>query len=50
MMLALLMVAILLATIREVPLEPSERFWIVMATLALAALSSWIISFTGRRT
>ncbi len=39
------MVAILLVASREVPLEPLQRFWLVVATMFLAALCVWILSW-----
>ena len=38
-------VAILLVASRDVPLLTIQRFWLVVATIVLAALCSWIISW-----
>ncbi len=43
--LAVGMVAILLWSSRGVPLEPMQRFWLVVATIALAGLCVWILSW-----
>lgn len=39
------MVAILLVSSRNVALEPVQRFWLVVATVGLAGLCVWIISW-----
>lgn len=39
------MVAILLVASRDVPLAPLQRFWLVVATIALAGLCVWILSW-----
>ena len=39
------MVAILLVASRDVPLLTIQRFWLVVATILLAALCAWIISW-----
>jgi hypothetical protein len=39
------MVAILLVASRQVPLEPLQRFGLVVATAFLAALCVWILSW-----
>lgn len=44
-LLALCMVAILLVSSRDVALLPSQRFWLVAATVGLAGLCVWIISW-----
>jgi hypothetical protein len=43
--LALSMVAILLVSSRDVALLPLQRFWLVVATVGLAGLCVWIISW-----
>jgi hypothetical protein len=43
--LAIGMVAILLWTSRDVALLPSQRFWLVLATIGLAGLCVWILSW-----
>lgn len=43
--LAVGMVAILLVSSREVALLPLQRFWLVVATVLLAGLCTWIISW-----
>ncbi|HBY98832.1 MAG: hypothetical protein M5U01_12450 [Ardenticatenaceae bacterium] len=43
--LAIGMVVILLAASRNVPLLPSQRFWLVLATIGLAGLCVWILSW-----
>ncbi len=45
LLLAIGMVAILLWTSREVELLPSQRFWLVVATIGLAGLCVWIVSW-----
>ncbi len=45
LLLAIGMVAILLWTSREVELLPSQRFWLVVATVGLAGLCVWIVSW-----
>jgi hypothetical protein len=44
-LLAIGMVAILLVSSRNVDLLPMQRFWLVMATIGLAGLCVWIISW-----
>jgi predicted tellurium resistance membrane protein TerC len=44
-LLAVAMVAIVLVASRDVPLLPMQRFWLVMATVGLAGLCVWIISW-----
>ena len=44
-LLAIGMVAILLVASRDVPLEAIQRFWLVAATVLLAALCVWILSW-----
>lgn len=44
-LLAIGMVAILLVASRDVPLEAIQRFWLVVATVGLAALCVWILSW-----
>ncbi len=44
LILAPALAAILLVFLRDVALEPSQRAWMVAATVGLAALSAWIIS------
>lgn len=39
------MVAILLVSSRHVALLPSQRFWLIVATILLAGLCVWIISW-----
>lgn len=39
------MVAILLVAARDVPLLLSQRLWLVIATVGLAGLCVWIISW-----
>lgn len=39
------MVAILLVSSRDVALLPFQRFWLVAATVGLAGLCVWIISW-----
>lgn len=39
------MVAIVLTSSRHVALEPLQRFWLVLATVLLAGLCVWIISW-----
>lgn len=39
------MVAILLVSSRDVALLPLQRFWLVVATIVLAGLCVWIISW-----
>ena len=36
--------AVLLVSLRDTPLDPGQRFWMVAATVGLAALSAWIIT------
>ncbi|MDQ7030878.1 MAG: hypothetical protein Q9O62_14440 [Ardenticatenia bacterium] len=43
--LAVGMVAILLWSSRDVPLELAQRFWLIVATVALAGLCVWILSW-----
>lgn len=43
--LAIGMVAILLVSSRDVALLPMQRFWLVLATIGLAGLCIWIISW-----
>lgn len=43
--LAIGMVAILLVASRDVPLELAQRFWLVVATIGLAGLCVWILSW-----
>lgn len=43
--LAVGMVAILLVASRDVALELSQRFWLVVATIGLAGLCVWILSW-----
>lgn len=43
--LAIGMVAILLVASRDVALELSQRFWLVVATIGLAGLCVWILSW-----
>ena len=45
LLLAAGMVAILLVASREVELLAMQRFWMVVATILLAALCAWIISW-----
>ena len=45
LLLAAGMVAILLVASREVELLASQRAWMVVATILLAALCAWIISW-----
>lgn len=45
LLLAVGMVAILLVASREVELLAMQRFWMVIATILLAALCAWIISW-----
>lgn len=45
LLLAIGMVAILLWTSREVELLASQRFWLVVATIGLAGLCVWIVSW-----
>ena len=47
LLLAIGMVSILLVSSRDVPLEPLQRFWLVVATVLLAGLCVWIISWEG---
>ena len=42
--LAVAMAALTLNAVQSVPLEPSQRLWLVVAAVLLAALSAWIIS------
>ncbi|MCB0078479.1 MAG: hypothetical protein KDD73_13780 [Anaerolineales bacterium] len=43
--LAIGMVAILLLSSRHVALLPMQRFWLIVATVVLAGLCVWIISW-----
>ena len=43
--LAVGMVAILLWASWDVPLEPMQRFWLIVATVVLAGLCVWILSW-----
>lgn len=45
LLLAVGMVAILLVSSREVAFEPLQRFWLIVATVGLAGLCVWIISW-----
>jgi hypothetical protein len=45
LLLAVGMVAILLVASRDVPLLPLQRLWLVVATVLLAALCVWILSW-----
>lgn len=45
--LAVGMVAILLWTSKDVDLLPSQRAWLVVATILLAGACVWIISWEG---
>jgi hypothetical protein len=45
LVLAIGMVAILLVSSRDVPLLALQRFWLVIATIGLAGLCVWIISW-----
>lgn len=45
LLLSIGMVAILLVASRDVPLEIIQRFWLVVATVLLAALCVWILSW-----
>lgn len=45
LLLAVGMVAILLVASRDVALLTSQRVWLVIATVLLAALCAWIISW-----
>lgn len=45
LVLAIGMVAILLVSSRDVPLQTLQRFWLVVATVGLAGLCVWIISW-----
>lgn len=38
------LVAVLLVFLRDVALEPSQRLWMVAATVGLAALSAWTVT------
>ena len=38
------LVPVLLYSLRGAPLEPSQLFWLALATLTLAAISVWVIS------
>ncbi len=44
-LLAVGMVAILLVSSRNVDLLPLQRFWLIVATIGLAGLCVWIISW-----
>lgn len=45
LLLSIGMVAILLVASRDVALEQLQRFWLVVATVGLAALCVWILSW-----
>ena len=45
MVLSVGMVAILLVASRDVALELSQRFWLIVATIGLAGLCVWILSW-----
>jgi len=42
--LAVPMLALVLYAMRDVSLEPSQRLWLAVATLGLAAVSAWVIT------
>jgi len=42
--LAVPMVAMVLYTFRDIPLEPSQRFWVVASTALVALISAWVIA------
>jgi hypothetical protein len=44
LLLAPALAAVLLVFLRDVALEPSQRLWMLAATVGLAALSAWIVS------
>ena len=44
-LLATAMTAIMLVSSRNVALEVAQRFWLVVATIGLAGLCVWIISW-----
>lgn len=46
--LAVGMVAILLVASRDVALDLSQRFWLIVATVGLAGLCVWILSWEDK--
>ena len=42
--LAVVMAAFTLFEVRQVPMDPGQRFWIVAASVAVAAFCGWVIS------